>query len=59
MGFHQALNFAKLIRRESHTARNGHVMQPKFRSGSALVDMDVRRLIGFMAVKVEPKSLNS
>lgn len=36
MGFHQALNFAKLMRREAHTARNGHVMQPKFGGGSAL-----------------------
>jgi len=59
MDFHQALNFAKLMRRKAHTARNGHVMQPKFGCGSALVDMDMRRFIGFMAVKVEPKSLNS
>ena len=36
MGFYQALNFAKLMRREAHTARNGHVMQPKFGGGSAL-----------------------
>ena len=28
MGFYQALNIAKLMRSEAHTARNGHVMQP-------------------------------
>ena len=56
---HQALDFAKILSRKAYATRNSSIMQPHFSGSRALVDMNVRWLVGLMTVKVEPKPIQS
>ena len=56
---HQALDFAKILSRKAYATRNSAIMQPHFSGSRALVDMNVRWLVGLMTVKVEPKPIQS
>ena len=56
---HQALDFAKILSRNAYATRNSAIMQPHFSGSRALVDMNVRWLVGLMTVKVEPKPIQS
>ncbi len=59
MIFHHTLNFSQLWRRVAHAARHRRIVQPHLGSCWAFVYMDMRRLVRFVAVEVQPEPVNS
>jgi hypothetical protein len=51
---HQFLKPSQLLRREAEVPRQGNRLQPELGRQIVSIDMDMRRLIWFMAIEVQP-----
>ncbi len=57
---YQANHFGQFSRRKTDITRyRRHRLQPNFHGSPRLVHVDVRRLVGFVAVEIEPIAANS